>query len=161
MILRSSLQGNSSFNKGQLSQRAALFDYKKTLVDKQQPNLTIEQRLNAQDDLLDETRSVKSEFDYSVKKKFVEMLSQQPRLNHKYNLPDSLTLRKLDDDRTSKRSHQLSSLRAQRLAAYQSKDEQAATIIEEEEPETPCADCKAPLSEDELTINQRFVEQAI
>jgi hypothetical protein len=54
--------------------------------------------------LLDETRSIKSEFDYSVKKKFVEMLSQQPRLNHKYKLPDSETLKRLDEDRLSKRS---------------------------------------------------------
>lgn len=84
------------------------------MVDKHPNHMTIEQRLNAQDNLLDETRSVKSEFDYSVKKKFVEMLSQQPRLNHKYNLPDGVSLKKLDDDRTSKRSqnNQLSSLRA-------------------------------------------------
>ena len=32
---------------------------------------------------------------------------------------------------------------------------------EEETEETLCIDCKAPLSDDELTINQRFVEQAI
>ncbi len=123
MILRSSLQGhpgnqgfNTNKNSGGLTQKA-LFDYKKTLVNDKSNNLTIEQRLNAQDDLLDETRSVKSEFDYSVKKKFVEMISQQRHngLNNKFRLPDSDALKKLDDDRLSKRSHL--SLRSQRLAA--------------------------------------------
>lgn len=73
----------------QLTQKA-LFDYKKTLVDqKKGDRMTIEERLNeaANEAALDDTRSIKSEFDYSTKKKFVEMISQQPK-DKRLKLPE-------------------------------------------------------------------------
>jgi hypothetical protein len=81
--------------------------------------LTIEQRLAGHDEF-DETRSVKSEFDYSTKKKFVEMISQQQRgangLKQGFKLPDAESLKRLEEDRLTKRSHlSLRSTRQQAL----------------------------------------------
>ena len=59
-----------------------MFDYKKTLAG-QQPDkkafATLDERLAKEDRDLDEQRSMKSEFDYSTKKKFVDMISKQKR----------------------------------------------------------------------------------
>ena len=66
--------------------------------------MTIEERLNeaANEAALDETRSIKSEFDYSTKKKFVEMISQQPK-DKRLKLPEGGAA-KGEEDRVSNQS---------------------------------------------------------
>ena len=62
-----------------------LFDYKKTLLDNKGARFnSIDLSNNPQYQMaeaMDDTRSMKSEFDYTTKKKFVEMVSsiQKPR----------------------------------------------------------------------------------
>jgi hypothetical protein len=66
---------------------------------KKRDNLTLEERLA--EPFEDESRSIKSEFDYTTKKKFVEMISQQ-RKGLKLMpgaLPDGVNSK--DDDRVS------------------------------------------------------------
>jgi hypothetical protein len=55
-----------------------LFDYKKTLIDPKNNSLTVEERLN-KTEIEDETRSIRSEFDYTTKKKFVDMISKEKK----------------------------------------------------------------------------------
>ncbi len=67
---------NAAYNTSNGEQQKPLFDYKKTLVDSKNNGQTIEERLN-RPDAEDETRSVRSEFDYTTKKKFVDMISKE------------------------------------------------------------------------------------
>jgi hypothetical protein len=56
-----------------------LFDHKKTAVvqdNKKGAFATLDERLEREDRELDEQRSMKSEFDYSTKRKFVDMISK-------------------------------------------------------------------------------------
>jgi hypothetical protein len=55
-----------------------LFDYKKTLIDPKNNSLTVEERLN-KTEIEDETRSIRSEFDCTTKKKFVDMISKEKK----------------------------------------------------------------------------------
>ncbi len=67
---------NAAYNTSNGEQQKPLFDYKKTLVDSKNNGQTIEERLN-RPDAEDETRSVRSEFDYTTKKKFVDVISKE------------------------------------------------------------------------------------
>lgn len=66
---------NGAHNTNNGDQQKPLFDYKKTL-DSKNYGQTIDERLN-RPDVEDETRSVRSEFDYTTKKKFVDMISKE------------------------------------------------------------------------------------
>lgn len=162
----------------QLTQKA-LFDYKKTLVEGKNSNVTVEQRLNGENPELDETRSIKSEFDYSTKKKFVEMISQQQR-QQKFKLPGTAEGERREDDKASVYSKRSGlSVRSGRVGLAQRLLEQGKNFnasldvdaIAEQTNEgnehgndltqQPCSECRIPLSEDELTINQRFIDQLL
>jgi len=162
-----------------------LFDHKKTLgqqVDKK-TFATLDERLAKEDRELDEQRSMKSEFDYSTKKKFVEMISKQKR----FTLPQNgeplskEALEKLSG--ISKKSTTLAgpiSLRSNRAATLIAKQlANPETILEAKNegenagdgkealpeatsaPASNCITCAIVLSDDEVTINQRFIDQAL
>lgn len=84
--------------------KGGLFDHKKTLIGHEKAGLEHRLLMSNPDDLLDETRSVKSEFDYSTKKKFVEMISGQN--SKKFRLPGDSGNQREDDKASllSKRS---------------------------------------------------------
>ena len=77
----------------------ALFDYKKTLVDPRS-NMTLEERLK-RPEMEDETRSIRSEFDYTTKKKFVEMISKEKKQSKLSNIPENALSPNRDGDKMS------------------------------------------------------------
>lgn len=133
--------------------------------------MTIDQRLNGGllDDL-DETRSIKSEFDYSTKKKFLDIISQQKI--QKYKVPtqaDLGTTAGKEDERAtlfSKRTG-LSMRSGRNMGVLVGKFDSTGTtnkvdtILEQNGEENgqdqlvfhKCVECSQQLGEDEVTIN--------
>ena len=154
----------------------ALFEYKKTLADTK----TLEQRLN---DDLDETRSVKSEFDYATKKKFIDIMSQQ-RARKNFKAPTLADLgtgiAKEDEKATTFSKKTGLSMRSGRnleplatkndsigdanpppILEHPAEEPSAPEASGEAKPQHKCLECSQVLSDDEVTINQRFIDQAL
>lgn len=112
---------------------------------------------------------MKSEYDYSIKRKFVDIISKQK--------PQQLTSEALAavgaenktaiEDKVSTRKSSLSIRSGRRdnlvpKILVEGITTNVVPIIEEEgEKETTCTLCFNELTDDEVTINLRFIEQAI